>query len=126
VRDYLDEGRQELDPVFLDNAVTQVKTLLVAGTGTTSDTLCFAAMFLSAHSEVVQKMREEHDRVFTKGTEATYDMLCSNPNKLNELEYTTNVIKEVLRFYPIGKQYTVHIFRYLLTLHYRQYSESRN
>ena len=47
-------------------------------------------------------MREEHDRVFTKGIDASYDMLCSEPYRLNQLEYTTNVIKEVLRFYPIG------------------------
>jgi cytochrome P450 len=29
-------------------------------------------------------------------------MLQDDPYRLNQLEYTTNVIKEVLRFYPIG------------------------
>lgn len=106
LRDYMEDhrqaARQELDPDFLKNAVTQVKTLIIAGTGTTSDTICFASMLLSTHPEIVQKLREEHDRVFTPGTEATYKMLCAEPYKLNELKYTANVIKEVLRFYPIG------------------------
>lgn len=106
LRDYMEEHRQAekkgLDPEFLQNAITQVKTLIIAGTGTTSDTICFTAMFLSTHPEVVRKLREEHDRVFTPGTEATYTMLCAEPYRLNELEYTGNVIKETLRFFPIG------------------------
>lgn len=106
LRDYMEQLRQgekeDLDPDFLESAITQVKTLLIAGTGTSSDTVCFAAMLLSNHPRVVRKMREEHDRVFGPGTEATFEKLCSDPFKLNELEYTTNVIKEVLRFYPIG------------------------
>ncbi len=106
LREYMDEhrqsGRKDLDPEFLRDALSQVKTLVIAGTGTTSDTLCFCAMFLSVHPEIVKRLREEHDRVFTPGTEATYKMLCENPAKISELEYTTNVIKETLRFYPIG------------------------
>ena len=106
LRDYLDASNgmqsRQLDPAFLEDAVVQVKTLLVAGTGTTSDTLCFGAMFLSVYPEVVRKMREEHDRVFAPGIEATYEILKTQPYKLNDLTYTTNVIKEILRFYPIG------------------------
>lgn len=92
----------ELSPEFLKDAVTQVKTLLIAGSGTTSDTLCFGQMLLSVHPEVVQKMREEHDRVFAPGIDATYEILKTNPGKLNELKYTNGVIREILRFYPIG------------------------
>jgi cytochrome P450 len=106
LRDHLDEVRQkdakELDAEFLADALSQVKTLLIAGSGTTSDTICFGAMFLSVYPDVVQKMREEHDRIFAPGIDATYDMLKADPYKLNELVYTTNVVKEILRFYPIG------------------------
>lgn len=106
LRDYLADPRRiqatELDPEFLEDAVTQVKTLLIAGTGTTSDTVVFGAMLLSVHPEVVRKMREEHDRVFTPGIDATYEMLKTDPYKLNELVYTNSVVKEILRFYPIG------------------------
>ena len=59
-------------------------------------------MLLSVHPEVVKKMREEHDRVFTPGIDATYEILKANPAKLNELVYTNAVIKEILRFYPVG------------------------
>lgn len=48
LRDYVNESRQSgqetLDPAFLEIAVTQVKTLMVAGAGTTSDVICFAMM----------------------------------------------------------------------------------
>lgn len=106
LRDHLSEMGQdqktELDEAFLNDALSHVKTLLIGGTGTTSDTVCFGAMLLSAHPEVVRKLREEHDRAFTPGIEATFEMLKSNPYRLNDLVYTTNVIKEILRFYPIG------------------------
>jgi cytochrome P450 len=106
LRDHLNDPRQnegkELDPNFLEDAVTQVKTLLVAGNGTTSDTACFGTMLLSAYPEVVEKMREEHDRVFAPSIDATYELLKADPFKLNELVYTANVVKEVLRFYPVG------------------------
>jgi cytochrome P450 len=105
LRDYVAERKndvEELDAEFIKDALSQVKTLLIAGTGTTSDTVCFGAMMLSVHPEVVQKMREEHDRVFTPGVDATYEMLRSDPYKLNELTYTTHVVKEILRFFPVG------------------------
>jgi hypothetical protein len=48
LRDHIQEVRQSgklaLDPNFLQIAVTQVKTLLIAGTGTTSDGICYAMM----------------------------------------------------------------------------------
>jgi cytochrome P450 len=48
LRDYVEEIRQsdkqELDPAFLKTAITQVKTMLIAGTGTTSDTICYLTM----------------------------------------------------------------------------------
>jgi cytochrome P450 len=95
-------GRDDLDPQFLKDAVTQVKTMLVAGTATTADSVSFGAMLLSNYPEVVQKMRMEHDRVFAPGIDATYEILKTDPHRLNELVYTTDVIKEVLRLYPIG------------------------
>ncbi|KAF2133061.1 cytochrome P450 3A30 [Dothidotthia symphoricarpi CBS 119687] len=102
LRDDIQAGMQDLSPQFIADALSQVKTMLVAGTGTTSDTLCFANMFLSTHPEILQRLREEHDTVFTKGVDATYAMLCAEPHKLSDLTLTTNVIKEVLRFFPIG------------------------
>ena len=91
-----------MDPNFLEDILTQIRTLVAAGSGTTTDTASFMYMLLSIHPEVVQKLREEHDRVFAPGIDASYELLCSEPTKLNSLVYTTNVIKEVLRLYPVG------------------------
>lgn len=59
-------------------------------------------MLLSKHPEVVQKMREEFDAVFGKDIETTLENLKDFPIKLQELEYTTAVIKESMRMFPIG------------------------
>ena len=95
-------SEKRMAPEFLEDLLIQIRTLVVGGTGTTTDTVCFAYMLLSSHPEVVQKLREEHDRVFAPGIDASYDILCSEPYKLNSLEYTTNVIKEALRMFPVG------------------------
>lgn len=106
LREYLQEmpeKRQKgLDAEFLEDILTQVRTLVVAGAGTTTDTVCFTFMLLSTHPEIVQKLREEHDRVFAPNIDASYDILCSEPIKLNNLVYTTHVVKEAMRLYPVG------------------------
>jgi cytochrome P450 len=56
---------------------------------------------LAAHPDAVRKLREEHTRVFGD-KEATGQVLKENPYKLNDLHYTTAVIKETLRLFPIG------------------------
>jgi len=102
LREHVQNGATQLDARFMEDALSQVKTLLTAGSGTTSDTVCFCAMLLSINPDVVRKLREEHDRVFAPGIEATYEILKADPYRLNQLTYTNNVIKEVLRFFPIG------------------------
>ena len=106
LREYLQETRQHsqaaLTPEFLEDVMVQIRTLIAGGTGTTTDTLCFAYMLLSTHPEIVWKLREEHDRVFAPGIDTSYNILCYEPYRLNKLEYTTNVLKEVLRMYPVG------------------------
>lgn len=48
LRDHVDEshyaGQDGINPAFLEVAITQVKTLMVAGAGTTSDAICFTFM----------------------------------------------------------------------------------
>ncbi|KAI1389174.1 cytochrome P450 [Hypoxylon trugodes] len=92
----------ELPKEELDLLVTNVKGFLLGGTGTTVDSLCFTYMLLSKHPEIVQKMREEHDAIFGKNLATTLETLKESPIKLNELEYTTAVIKEGMRLFPVG------------------------
>ena len=127
-----------LDAGFLALALTQIKTLLLGGmwdssasristygdlgTGTTVDTICFCYMILSIQPEIVQKLCEEHDRVFSAGIDATYSMLQENSHKISELEYTNNVIKETMRLYPIGNTARAEDETGFLTYQGRQYS----
>ncbi|KAG4221921.1 hypothetical protein PC116_g29603 [Phytophthora cactorum] len=59
-------------------------------------------MLLSKHPEVVRKMLEEHDAVFGRNLATILENLKESPAKLSELEYTTGVIKETVRLFPIG------------------------
>lgn len=62
----------------------------------------YVFLMISLHPEVLQRLRDEHDRVFGSGLEETLSLLNSTPSKTSELEYTSAVIKETLRLFPIG------------------------
>jgi cytochrome P450 len=59
-------------------------------------------MLLSKAPEVVAKLREEHTKVFDNDFNKTIEKVVESPAKLEELEYTTAVIKETLRLFPVG------------------------
>jgi cytochrome P450 len=59
-------------------------------------------MLLFAFPETLQKLREEHDRVFDKDFDKTLQILREDPSRIKDLEYTSAVINETLRFFPIG------------------------
>ncbi len=86
---------------------------------TTVDTLCvrfhpfnplavitdesqYTFALLGTHPEVMKRLREEHDRIFGTDLATTAENIRKYPSKTNELEYTTAVLKEVMRFFPIG------------------------
>jgi len=50
----------------------------------------------------MNRLREEHDRIFDPDLATTADLIRQYPSRTNELEYTTAVIKETLRMFPIG------------------------
>ncbi|KAL9480173.1 hypothetical protein ACSS6W_004959 [Trichoderma asperelloides] len=89
---------QDLMQLMLDNA----KGLLLAGFGTTADTSTYILMLLSAFPEALQKLREEHDRVFDKDHDKTVQMLQEQPGLIRSLPYTTAVINETLRMFNAG------------------------
>ena len=90
-------SRQERDLL-----VTNIKALLFFGHGTTTDSFCYLMMLLSTNSDVVHKMRAEHTEQFGDSLTSRIETLLEQPEKVERLQYTTAVIKESLRLFPIG------------------------
>jgi cytochrome P450 len=59
-------------------------------------------MLLSKSPKVLAKLREEHTHVFHSSFDETLEMVQAKPSKLDELDYTTAVIRETLRLFPVG------------------------
>ncbi|KAF2429661.1 cytochrome P450 [Tothia fuscella] len=102
LRDKLASGETTLLGADVELLVANIKGLLVGGHGTSTDTLCFIYILLSTHPDVLSTIREEHSKVFAENIEDTIAIFQENPSKLAELEYTSAVIKETLRLFPVG------------------------
>jgi len=76
--------------------------MLVAGYGTTTDTSSYILMLLSVFPSVLATLRAEHARVFPPSFADTLSLLRTNPSITKDLPYTTAVIQEALRLFPIG------------------------
>lgn len=59
-------------------------------------------MLLSVFPDALKMVREEHDRILGKDLDGAIPMLQENPSILDSLKYTTAVIQETLRLYPIA------------------------
>ncbi|KAJ0117029.1 cytochrome p450 [Diaporthe amygdali] len=91
---------QRVDPKFLDFAISQLKIFIFAGHDTTASTVSFAYSRLYRDAGVLAKTRAEHDQVLGPDPSQAFARLTENPNLLNQMPYTTAVIKETLRLYP--------------------------
>ncbi|KFY30605.1 hypothetical protein V493_01799 [Pseudogymnoascus sp. VKM F-4281 (FW-2241)] len=106
VKTYLKDfgGRNDMsDDVhseFLDITVQNLKIFLFAGHDTTATTLCYIYYYLYHHPDVLKKVLAEHDSVFSTDLSKTPQQISDNPLLLNQLPYTTAVIKECLRLEP--------------------------
>ncbi|KAJ6020568.1 cytochrome P450 [Penicillium herquei] len=96
------QSSERLSPALMDVLVDNVKALLLGGYETTASTLCFVFIMLSLHPNVMEKLRHEHSEVFDADLAKTQEILRSNPHKTSKLAYTTAVIKETLRLFPVG------------------------
>ncbi|TDZ60852.1 putative sterigmatocystin biosynthesis P450 monooxygenase stcS [Colletotrichum trifolii] len=103
IADYIQSGNAgPPGGAFMESVVANLKTLLVGGHGTTTDTYTWMMTLLSIHPDAMERLRREHDDIFPPGLAESAEMLQTNPARTNELEYTTAVIKETLRLYPVG------------------------
>ncbi|KAF7882262.1 uncharacterized protein EAF01_011714 [Botrytis porri] len=89
-----------IDKTFQNFAMAQIKLFIFAGHDTTSAGAIFTYHLLSQHPNVLAKVRAEHTEVLGANIADTESVIASKPQLLNQLTYTTAVIKESLRIYP--------------------------
>lgn len=94
------ETNGKLDPIFRQYAIDQMLTFIFGGHDTTSSTIAYVYHMLSLHPDIHGRVIAEHNEVFGAGYEDVAKILARNTYRLNKLEITTAVIKEVLRLYP--------------------------
>lgn len=82
---------------FLRN---QIKLFLFSGHDTTSSALCSAFHILATNPAILSGLRLEHVGVFGNDPSAAADLIAQTPHLLNQLPFTTAVIKESLRLFP--------------------------
>ena len=95
-----DKKPEKLDPDFRALAIRQIRLFVFTGHDSTSSTICYAFHLLSQNPDALSRVRSEHDQVFGKDISKTSSILEENPKLLNDLPYTTAVIKETLRLFP--------------------------
>lgn len=95
-----DHKMQRIDPKFMDVAIAQLKIFIFAGHDTTASTISFAYSRLYRDPTVLAKTRAEHDEVLGPDPAQALALMTENPNLLNQMPYTSAVIKETLRLYP--------------------------
>ena len=93
---------KDMDPEFHAFAIRQIRLFLFVGHDSMSTTLCYTLYLLSKAPEALERIRDEHDRVFGTDRDSLGSVLASSPELLNELPYTAACLKETLRLFPPG------------------------
>lgn len=96
-------GKQKpeiLDPEFRAFAIRQIRLFIFTGHDSTSSTICYAFHLLSQSPDALNRIRSEHNQVLGRDLSKASTLLEENPQLLNDLPYTTAVIKEALRLFP--------------------------
>lgn len=79
---------------------SQLRAFLFAGHDTSSSALTYSYYLLSKHPESLNRLVAEHDAVFGAEPADALAQIHADPYKLNQLPYTTALLKETLRLFP--------------------------
>lgn len=91
----------DLDPSFLSDVISHLRVFLLAGFDTTSYVLCIVYWSLQQNPECLPKVRAEHDEVLGRDAGSAAQRIREDPTLLNQLPYTSAVIKEAMRVQPV-------------------------
>jgi cytochrome P450 len=98
------DGRSaaKLESIQKASLVSQIMLFLMAGQDTTSSTITFCIHELYTHRSTLKCIRAEHSEVFGDASSASQiaNAIERYPERLNNLPYTSAVIKETLRLHP--------------------------
>lgn len=97
-----DTSRTSIDDTFRVFALSQIKQFLFSGHDTTSSTMCYIFYVLSMHPEIKQCVEDEHNKLLGPTLESKSSRIQEKPHLLNQLPYTTAVLKETMRLYPVA------------------------
>ena len=89
-----------LDPEFKSWAIIQIRLFLFVGHDSTAVTIIYCLYLLSKYPDTLVKIRKEHEEIFGPDTTTVATQIREHPEKINQLSYTTAVIKEALRLFP--------------------------
>jgi hypothetical protein len=91
----------DLGTAFLTDVLAHLRVFLLAGFDTTSYVMCAVFWMLQQNPSCLAKVREEHDEVFESNPALAAQKIRDDPTLLNQLPYTSAVVKEVLRLQPV-------------------------
>lgn len=92
----------DLDPSFRAFATSQIRLFVFAGHDSTSSAICYILHLLSTNPDKLDQLRLEHENILGSSVEDVPILLREKPHMVNDLPYTTAVIKEALRLFPPG------------------------
>ncbi|KAH7362207.1 cytochrome P450 [Plectosphaerella cucumerina] len=91
-----------LDRDFLDLMARNMRQAFFVGYDSTASALIFCYHLLWRHPDVLARVRAEHDAVFGPAIDSVPGQIVERPHTLNALPYTTAVIKEAMRLFPVA------------------------
>jgi cytochrome P450 len=95
-------GTPTLDRDFLDLMARNMRQAFFVGYDSTASALIFCYHLLWRHPDALARVRAEHDAVFGPAIDSVPGQIVERPHALNALPYTTAVIKEAMRLFPVA------------------------
>ncbi|XP_044724295.1 cytochrome p450 domain-containing protein [Hirsutella rhossiliensis] len=78
----------------------QLRLFMFTGHASSAPTISYCYYLLSQNPTAMAKLRAEHTQVYGPNPIDAAQRMCEQPLSLNQLPYTTAVIKETLRLFP--------------------------